>query len=520
MRFHVAAMPAARLLSIILLLVFSGTSSIASASRVVVLNGDRLTIADIADIAEGKATIAVSAEGMERIRAARTVVDHYIEQGLPAYGITTMYGADFQTTLPPDAMRRFGRINIIQEATRVGDGSLPLVDSNTMRAAWALLVNSFARGFSGASPDLATTLMDRVNANAVPDTVEYGNSMGDADLTANAQAAMSLLADPAFELKAGEATNLLTHNFIGVALAAQVVQRSEALLRAQETALAITIEGFRANPAPLREIGSRQDSSQSQQGIRSEMQALLKGSRLWETNGPRQLQDFLSLRDAIHTLAALRLALDQYEPILESFANSNHGSPVVVVATKELVSVPDYDTSQVTLGMDHLRQALGLVVIGSNSRALKMVSHPFIDLPSGLVAGDPDAFDGIYTRNITYTMTSLARAALLETTPVLLLTESYMAEGDEDYSPAFPHSVLMARDLVGLVEKVSTLEALIGSVAIERRVRSGALTINDIPSPLRDVQRNMIQRSPLAIPVDEQYVLAPLFDYYEGQFRQ
>ena len=47
--------------------------------------------------------------------------------------------------------------------------------------------------------------------------------MGDADLTANAQAAMSLLADPDFELKAGEATNLLTHNFIGVALAAQVV---------------------------------------------------------------------------------------------------------------------------------------------------------------------------------------------------------------------------------------------------------------------------------------------------------
>ncbi|QIG47428.1 aromatic amino acid lyase [Nordella sp. HKS 07] len=191
-----------------------------------------MTIADIVDIAEGRATIAVSAEGMERIRTARAVVDHYIEKGLPAYGITTMYGADFQTTLPPDAMRRFGRINIIQEATRVGDGTLPLVERGTMRAAWALLVNSFARGFSGASPDLVATLIERVNGNAVPDNVEYGNSMGDADLTANAQAAMSLLADPKFELKAGEATNLLTHNFITVAYAAQVVRRAEALLRA------------------------------------------------------------------------------------------------------------------------------------------------------------------------------------------------------------------------------------------------------------------------------------------------
>jgi histidine ammonia-lyase len=88
----------------------------------------------------------------ERIRAARDVVDHYIEQGFPAYGITTMYGADFRTTLPPDAMLRFGRINIIQEATRVGGQTLPVVDRSTMRAAWALLVNSLARVFQGPVP--------------------------------------------------------------------------------------------------------------------------------------------------------------------------------------------------------------------------------------------------------------------------------------------------------------------------------------------------------------------------------
>jgi histidine ammonia-lyase len=488
--------------------------------RTVVLTGDSMTIADIVDIAEGRATIEVSNDGMERIRAARAVVDHFIEEGLPAYGITTMYGADFQTTLPPDAMRRFGRINIIQEATRVGDGSLPVVDPGTMRAAWALLTNSYARGFSGASPDLVATLVDRVNMNHVPDDVEYENSMGDADLTANAQAAMSLLADPAFELKAGEATNLLTHNFIGVALAAQLVQRAEALLRSQQTALALSIEGFRANLSPLAEIGSRKDSSGSQQLLRRDLRALLDGSRLWQPGEARQLQDFLSLRDGIHTLATLRLELDQFVPLLESFANSNQGSPVVVVDKQELISVPDFDTSQVTIGLDGLRQALGLVVIGSNSRGLKLLSHPFIDLPSGLIAGDPDAFDGIYTRNITYIMTSLERAALIKTAPTLGLTESYMAEGDEDYSPAFPNSVLMAWKLIELVQKVSTLEALIGSVAIERRVRSGELTIDDIPPALRQVQSGIIQRSPLAIPIDQQYDLAPLFGYYAARFRR
>src|SRR6266550_4664376 len=458
----------------------------ASRDKVIVLDGKSLTIDDIVDIAKGRATIEISHDGMARIAKARAVVDHYIDAKLPAYGITTMYGADFKTPLPPEDMKRFGRTNIIQEATRVGDGTLPVVDTGTMRAAWALLVNSYARGFSGASPDLAKTLLDRVNSGHVPDNVEYGNSMGDADLSANAQAAMSLLADPHFELKAGEATNLLTHNFIPVAMAAQVVQRAEGILHGAEGALALTIEGFRANLGPLSQLGSRQDVLESRQAVRKDLEALLKGSRLWEPDGPRQLQDFLSLRDGVENLAALRLALDQYVPVLEAFANSNQGSPVVDVEHRTLTSVPDFDTSQVTLGLDGLRQALGLVVVGSNSRGLKLVSHPFIDLPSGLVSGDPNSFNGIYTRNITYLMTSLERAALVNTAPVLGLTESYMAEGDEDYSPAFPNSVLMAEKLADRAEEVMSLEALIGSTAIQRRLEKKDLTNRDVPPALRE----------------------------------
>ena len=120
-----------------------------------------------------------------------------------------------------------------------------------------------------------------MNAHAVPENVEYGNSMGVADFTANAQAATSLLKTPAFDLKPGEATNLLTHYFISVALAARVVHRAQAVLRAQETALALTIEGFRANLSPMRQVGSRRDTSGSERIVREDMHALLEGSRLW-----------------------------------------------------------------------------------------------------------------------------------------------------------------------------------------------------------------------------------------------
>jgi histidine ammonia-lyase len=487
-----------------------------SGSRTITLDGSSLTTADIVDIASCRATVRVSSAGMSRIEAARSVVNRYIDDKIPAYGITTMYGADFKKTLPPSQIVRFGRINITQEATRVGDGNLPLVDDGTMRAAWALLVNSFARGYSGASPDLANLLVDRVNSGNVPDDVEYGNSMGDADLTANAQADMSLLADPSFRMKPGEATNLLTHNFISVALAAEVVERAKALLAAGETSLALSMEGFRANLGPLSQAESRQDALGSRRAVRDALRRLLAGSLLWKPNGPRQLQDFLSLRDGVENLATLRLAIDQYTPVLEAFANSNQGSPVVDVKGRTLTSVPDYDTTQVTLGMDTLRQALGLVVVASNSRGLKVLSHPFTDLPSGLSSPDPLKSDGIYTRNITYIMTSLERAALLQTQTIVPLTESYVAEGDEDYSPAFPNSVLMAENLAVHAGQVITLEGLIGSAAVQRRIALKQLTIDDVPPALRGLQRGIIKRSPFAIPITRQYDLGPLLAYYVG----
>jgi hypothetical protein len=145
---------------------------------------------------------------------------------------------------------------------------------------------------------------------------------------------------------------------------------------------------------------------------------------------------------------------------------------------------------------------------------------PFLDLPSGLVSGDPNGFDGLYTRNVSYLMTSIERDAMLETAPVIGLTESYMAEGDEDYSPAFPNSVLMGRELTDRVEKVGTIEALIGSFALKRRVQSGELTNDNIPPALREVFNNIIERSPMGIAIDEQYDLAPLLKYYATHFQQ
>ncbi len=147
------------------------------------------------------------------------------------------------------------------------------------------------------------------------------------------------------------------------------------------------------------------------------------------------------------------------------------------------------------------------------------MSRPLTDLPSGFANTDPTKYDGLYTRNISYWLTSLLREAMQNTTPVIGLTASFMAEGHADISAAFPNSVAMAEVALERLEKMVTLEALIGSFAIERRLQTGELTQNDIPLPLRTVQKAIMLLSPLHTGVENQYSLAPLLKYFIGEYR-
>ena len=72
----------------------------------------------------------------------------------------------------------------------------------------------------------------------------------------------------------------------------------------------------------------------------------------------------------------------------------------------------------------------------------------------------------------------------------------------------------MAERLVDRLEKIITVEALVGSFAIMRRIESGQLSIDNVPEPLREVYKQVIERSPKKIKVDASFTFAPLLEYF------
>ena len=516
-------------LLVVFLAVISPISALAAspqaapARETIVLNGHDITLGDVVKIAENRADIRISPEAVERIKAARQVVQQFVDKKIPAYGVNTMYGQDVDVVLSQDQIERWNRVNVFQEATVLGDGSRPFLKSGVVRATMALLVNSYAKGSSGVSLPLVETLMARVNGNRLPKNIEDGGSVGDADLTMNNKLTVSLYDTPGFALGAGEATALMTHSFISIARAAVVAKRFEALLAKSKVALALNMEGFRANPSPVSRSAMENATTANKRVVQSEMQFLLSGSKLWgktgDKGGPRNLQDFLSMRVAPDVLAAVKTSLERLNGTLLAFCNSVPVSPMVDVKTGTMLSVTEWDPTQLTLDVDQARQAMGMLAIAVESRGLKAMSRPFTDLPSGFANNDPTKYDGLYTRNISYWLTSLLREALENTAPVTGMTASFTAEGHEDISAAFPNSVAMAEIAMERLEKMVTLEALIGSFAIERRRQSGELTETDIPLPLRPVQKEIMRFSPMYTAVESQYSLAPLLKYFIGEYQ-
>jgi len=255
--------------------------------------------------------------------------------------------------------------------------------------------------------------------------------------------------------------------------------------------------------------------------IQAELQFLLNQSELWKDEssyGPRNLEDPLSIRVSSDVLATVEKSLQRLEKTLIEYSNAVPVSPMVDTESRKMTVVTEYDTSQLTLDMDQFRQALGLLSISIDGITQKTISRPFTDLPSGLSSGNPNKYDGLYTYNLSYWNTSLMREALQYSHPVMAMTASFSAEGTEDYSTPFPNSVEMAEDMIDRLEKMVTIEALIGAFAIQRRIEMGQLSINQVPVQLRNVLKEIIKRSPMQFAEDQQYSLQPLLKYFIAEY--
>ena len=192
----------------------------------VVLTGATLAVEDVLAVARGGAAVGLDPGAVERMRAARSVVDGSLAHGEPVYGLTTGVGVRKRAVVGVDEQAAFNT-RLIQNHL-VGQGEAAPEDA--VRATLLVLANGFARGAGLAGPALAERVVAALNERRHPHVRMLG-SLGQADLAPMADLAQGLLG-PDGRLEPGEGLALLNNNAFATGLAALAVADLERLLRA------------------------------------------------------------------------------------------------------------------------------------------------------------------------------------------------------------------------------------------------------------------------------------------------
>jgi histidine ammonia-lyase len=365
------------------------------------LSGYGLAAEDVARVARHGASVELDPEGLARMAAARVVVESYLAEGRPAYGLTTGLGARVVESLPAEALAEFSRHTVLGRANSVG----PPLPADVVRAAMLIRVNGLARGGSGARPELAHALVALLEAGVVPVVPSIG-SIGAADICVLAHVGLVLLGEGEAELDGktlpgGRALDaaglaplelapkdglaLIGANSVSAAHAALALVDAREALEAVQVAAALSMEGFRANLSPIDERVVEARTAPGQAACAAGLRDLLAGGSL---SAGRRLQDPLSFRCVSQVHGSLAAALDLLAAALEPELNGAGDNPLVLAGDREIVSTGNFFVPALALAADAVALALAQVANLAAARVARLLSTPLTDLPRNLAPPD------------------------------------------------------------------------------------------------------------------------------------
>ena len=150
-----------------------------------------LTEADVVAVARLGAGVELSAEAVEAITAARTVVEGLAHDVEPHYGISTGFGALATKHIPLELRAQLQRSLVRSHAA----GSGPEVEREVVRALMLLRLSTLATGRTGVRPETAATLAALLDAGITPVVHEFGSLGCSGDLAPLAHVALALLGE-------------------------------------------------------------------------------------------------------------------------------------------------------------------------------------------------------------------------------------------------------------------------------------------------------------------------------------
>ncbi|RVX42447.1 histidine ammonia-lyase [Nonomuraea polychroma] len=158
---------------------------------VVNVGPEPLTFHDVIEVARHGAAVRLTDDAVAAMSAARQRVDELAESPVPAYGISTGFGALATRHIDPVLRTQLQRSLVRSHAA----GSGPEVETEVVRALMLLRLRTLASGHTGIRPNTAKTLAGLISSGITPIVHEYGSLGCSGDLAPLAHVALTLMGE-------------------------------------------------------------------------------------------------------------------------------------------------------------------------------------------------------------------------------------------------------------------------------------------------------------------------------------
>ncbi len=459
----------------------SESSLRAAQDREVLLTGENLTIDQVVAVARQFSKVSLSDEARVRVRAARDIVDHITDDEL-VYGLNTELGPLAHQLVPADRLEQYQISTIVGHAVAYGQ----LFETSSVRAMMLARANGMARAGVGVRGEIIDALIELLNKEVHP-IVRAGGSIGQADLAEMSQIGLVLVGlgeaeykgeimpgDQALKavgmkplvLQVKEALGLISANGVTIGYGSIVIADAISVLDVFNLSAALSLEAFGANLSIIHPAAARLKPHPGHIRTSTRLRKLLQDSYLWKKGAARKLQDSLSFRCIPQVHGALDEACDHLRQSMEIELNSGGDNPIVSIEDGTIVSVGNFDVTNIAIAFDNLRVALVHVIRLANERLHKHLWSDFSALPTGLARPENPL-----TRllPLARTCSSLTAEAQSLANPISLSYGSQLGEGVEDHGSMAPLAVKATARLIYVARRVAALELMISASAIDMR---------------------------------------------------
>jgi histidine ammonia-lyase len=449
------------------------------------IDGQSLTIQQIADVAARREQVSLSGEARERVERARQVVEQIVAEGRTVYGVNTGFGKLSDVSIERSDLRQL-QLNLVRShSCGLGD---PLSDEEA-RAMLLLRANVLASGFSGARPLVIDTLIVMLEKGVTPVIPEKGSVGASGDLAPLAHLALAAIGEgEAFyegerlpsavalerarvaplELEVKEGLALLNGTQAMGAVGGLALHRAHRLVRLADVAGAMTLEALRGTPVAFDERIHNARPHPGQIAVAAHLRELLRDSEIRKShldNDPR-VQDAYSLRCMPQVHGAVRTALAHAREVLEIESGSATDNPLVFSETGEVLSGGNFHGAPLALVFDYAAIALTDLLSITERRIDRLVNPdsneglpPFLTSQPGISSG--------------FMMLQVSAAALLNEAKVLAHPASIdnvpTDGGKEDHVSMGMTSATKLRSIVKLAEMTTAIELMTAAQALDYR---------------------------------------------------